>query len=190
MQVIEWVLFLLSEWILIKIFVMKHFLLLLLLALTITFDASAQKFCYVDIDYIMASIPEFQDAQAELDAASRRWEGEMNNLKTDIDNMYRVYYAEEVLYTPEIKEKKLQEIKSKEKALEQYTQDKFGYKGELFTKRQELVKPIQDAVYEAIEKLANDKRFDFVLDKSASVTILYAKSSYDKSDLVLKYLSY
>ncbi len=164
--------------------------LFLLLVFISSLSVSAQKFCYVDIDYVLTNIREYQDAQHELDIMSKRWEEQMDKLKIGIDEMYRIYYAEEVLYTADIKEKKMAAIKVKEKELNIYTQSKFGYKGELFTKRQELIKPIQDAVYEAIEKLAQEKRFDFVLDKSAGVTILYAKPSYDKSDLVLKYLSY
>lgn len=149
-----------------------------------------QKFCYVDMEYIKANIPEYQQAQLELDVFSKRWEKEIGSMRDEIDKMTAKYNAEEVLYTDEIKSKKMSEIQTKQSAMDAYIQEKFGPNGELFTKRQELIKPILDAIYDAVDKLAKEKRYDFVFDKSSGLTVLYAKSSFDKSDLVLKYLGY
>ena len=142
------------------------------------------------MEFILSNIPEFQQAQHELDLISEQWQSEIQSRSSVVKEMQRKFEVEEVLYTDEVRKTKIREIGLKEKALSDFTQSKYGSNGELFKKRQELIKPIQDAIYEAVEKLAKDKKYDFVLDKSAGITILYAKTSYDKSDLVLKYLGY
>src|SRR6185295_11809395 len=104
-----------------------------------------------DTDYILKQIPEYNDAQKQIDALSAQWEKDIQDLYTEIDMMYKKYQAEQVLLTEDMKVQRQQEIMEREKAVKDYQKDKFGYEGELFKKRQELVKPVQDRVYDEIQ---------------------------------------
>lgn len=152
---------------------------------------SAQRFIYVDTDYILDKIPEYKKAQEELDAIAQQWKEEISKKYAEIDRLYKDFQAEQYLMDSETRKKKEDEIVEKEKAAKDFQKKKFGYKGELFEKRQELVKPIQDKVYEAIKTLAEERNYDFVLDKASNgASILYANPKYDKSDEILKKLGY
>lgn len=167
---------------------MKYFLSFLVLCLSLS--ASAQKFAYVDIEYIMNHIPEYSSAQTQLDETAELWQNEIIKMEMELTDMKNAYANEEVLYTKEVKERKWKEIENKEVEIYKYKQSKFGYEGELFLKRQELIKPIQDNIFAEIEKLATDKRYDFIFDKSATPMMLFAKEDYDKSNLIIKALGY
>jgi len=152
---------------------------------------SAQRFIYVDTDYILDKIPEYKKAQEELDAIAQQWKEEISKKYAEIDRLYKDFQAEQYLMDSETRKKKEDEIVEKEKEAKEFQKKKFGYKGELFEKRQELVKPIQDKVYEAIKTLAEERNYDFVLDKASNgASILYANPKYDKSDEILKKLGY
>lgn len=150
----------------------------------------AQKYAYVDTEYILDNISEYKEAQKKLDAVSADWQKEIQKKYEEIDGMYKQYQAEQVLLTEEMKKKRENEIVAKEKSAKELQKQRFGYEGDLFKKRQELVKPIQDKVYDAIKKMAEAKAYDFVFDKSAGVAMLYSNPKLDKSDEILKDMGY
>ena len=150
----------------------------------------AAKFGYVDTDYILSQIPEYKSAQTELDKTSVQWQKEIEAKYTEIDKLYKAYQADAVLLTDDMKKKRENEIINKEKEAKDLQKQRFGVDGELFKKRIELVKPIQDKVYNAIKSVAEKSGLGFILDKAGQVSILYANSKYDKSDDVLALLGY
>ena len=152
--------------------------------------ANAQKFAYVDTEYILENIPEYKEAQGELDKLSIEWQKQLERRYSEIDKMYKNYQAEQILLTEDMKTKREEEIIKKEKEAKEYQKQKFGVDGELFQKRQELVKPIQDKVYQAVQDVANISSLDIIFDKSSGLTVLYSNSKYNKSDAVLKKMGY
>ena len=164
-----------------------------LLILAISFLATttqAQKFTYVDTDYILNKIPEFNQAQDKLDALSADWQKEIENKYADVDQMYRSYQQEQVLLTDEMKVKREEAIIKKEKSAKDLQQKYFGPEGELYIKRQELIKPIQDKIYDAIQKLATNNKYQVIFDSSSDLIMLYKNNNLDKSDKVLDLLGY
>ena len=145
----------------------------------------AQKFAYVDTEYILSLLPDYKSAQKKLNEIAEQWQKEVDGKYEGIDKMYKEYQAEKILLTPEQQKVREDEIISKEKEAKKFQQDKFGYEGELFKKRQELVEPIQDKVFETIQKIAKDDALDFIFDKSSDMTMLFSNAKYDKSDNVL-----
>lgn len=156
----------------------------------VSFSATAQKFGYVDTEYILSNIPDYKEAQGELDKLSIEWQKQLERQYSEIDKMYKNYQAEQILLTEDMKTKREEEIIKKEKEAKEYQKQKFGVDGELFKKRQELVKPIQDKVYQAVQDVANVSGLDIIFDKSSGLTMLYSNSKYNKSDAVLKKLGY
>lgn len=150
--------------------------------------AQAQKFAYVDTEYILGQLPSYRSAQKQIDEMSEKWQKEIDQLYADIDKMYKDYQAEKVILSGELQKKREDEIIAKEKDAKKYQQDKFGYEGELFKKRQELIKPIQDQVFDAIQKVAKDNSLDFIFDKSGDMVMLFSNSKYDRSGEVLQEL--
>jgi outer membrane protein len=169
---------------------MKKLLVLLFLVPLFSFQSKAQKFAYVDTEYILDNMSEYRDAQDVLDKLSLEWQKEIELKFAAIDKMYKDYQAEAVLLPEDIKKKRQDDIVAKEKEAKDLQKKRFGKDGDLFKKRKELVKPIQDKVYNAIEDIANAGGLAVVFDKSGSVTLLYANSKYDKSDDVLDKLGY
>ena len=165
----------------------------ILLILAVSFLATttqAQKFAYVDTDYILNKIPEFNQAQDKLDALSADWQKEIENKYADVDQMYRSYQQEQVLLTEEMKVKREEAIIKKEKSAKDLQQKYFGPEGELYIKRQELIKPIQDKIYDAIQQLAANNKYAIVFDSSSDLIMLYKNNNLDKSDKVLDLLGY
>jgi outer membrane protein len=150
----------------------------------------AQKFAYVDTEYILAQMPEYKSAQDQLDAASAQWQKEIEAKYSDIDKLYKAFQAEQVLLSEEMKRKREDEIIQREKEAKDLQKSKFGVDGELFKKRQELVKPLQDKVYNAIKELATAQQLSIIFDKSSDLTMIYTNPKYDKSDDVLKAMGY
>lgn len=151
----------------------------------------AQKFAYVNSQYILSKIPDYKAAQDQINQISIEWQKEIEGKYSEIDQLYKAYKADEVLLTDEMKEKRQSEIQQKEQAVKDLQKQHFGVNGDLFKKRQELVKPIQDKVYNAVSDLAQKDNLAIIFDESSdNVTILYANPKYDKSDEVLKNLGY
>ena len=169
---------------------MKNIILTLILSLFVSVTTQAQKFAYVDTDYILKKIPEFQQAQDKLDALAEEWQKEIEVKYTDVEIMYRTYQKEQVLLTDEMKNKREEAIISKENDAKKLQQKHFGPNGSLFLKRQELIKPIQDKVYNAIQKLAADNKYQVIFDSSSDLIMLYKNTNLDKSEKVLKIMGY
>lgn len=150
--------------------------------------AYAQKFAYVDTEYILSQIPEYQSAQKQIDELAEKWQKDIDAKYAQIDKMYKDYKAEEVILNGEQKKQREADIIAKEKEVKKFQQDKFGYEGEMFKKRQELIKPIQDRVFEAIQKVAKESALDFIFDKSGDMVMLFSNARFDKSDEVLEEL--
>ncbi|OGX87190.1 OmpH family outer membrane protein [Hymenobacter glacialis] len=170
---------------------MKKILGLLLASFLLTAASSnvhAQKFGWVDSEYIMAKLPEFAKAQAELNALSDNWQKEIEAQKKDLDKLYHNYQAEEVVLTEPMKKKRQDEILKKEQDIKAYQNKQFGYEGQIFKKRQELNKPVQDKVFEAVEKVAKKKQLAVLFDKSGDVTMLYTNPAHDYTEFVLEEL--
>jgi outer membrane protein len=153
-------------------------------------QSGTAKFGYVDTDYILSQIPEYKAAQSELDKTSINWQKEMEAKFAEIDKLYKAYQADAILLTEDMKKKRENEIINREAEAKELQKQRFGVDGELFKKRQELVKPIQDKVYNAIKAVAEKNGLGFILDKSGQISILYANTKYDRSDDVLVYLGY
>jgi outer membrane protein len=164
------------------------FTILLSLGLGCLNTTIAQRFAYVDTEYILDMLPEYRSAQKQLDMISEQWEKEMVEKQAEIDKLVRNLQAEMVILTEELKKKREAEIKQKETELREFRNKKFGYEGELFKKRAELIKPIQDKVFEACQKIAKANALDFIFAKSTEMIMLYSNAKYDKSDEVLQEL--
>jgi outer membrane protein len=160
-------------------------IILFLVLLSIGSLAQAQKFGYVDTEYILDMMPDYRSAQKQLDMMAEDWQKELDKKQETIDRMYRDLQAELVLLTEELRKKRELEIKEKEKELKDFRNQKFGYEGELFKKRQELVKPIQDKIFVAVQNIAKKNAYDFIFAKSGELIMLYSNAKYDKSDEVL-----
>ncbi len=165
---------------------MKKLTLLLIIALLAASSTFAQRFAYVNTDYILEKIPAYTEAQKQLDEIAANWQKDIEAKYKKIDEMYKAYQAEQVLLTEEMKVDRQREIENKEKEVKAYQKQKFGYEGNLFSKRQELIKPIQDDIYDEIQKLAKSKAYDFIFDKANGPTMLFTNSKYDMSDQILK----
>ncbi|MCC3155002.1 OmpH family outer membrane protein [Hymenobacter sp. BT770] len=165
-----------------------RYLLLALLLLTVASGVRAQKFGWVDSEYIMAKMPEYAKAQAELNTISETWQKEIEAQKKDLDKLYHNYQAEEVVLTEPMKKKRQDEILKKEQDIKAYQNKQFGYEGQLFKKRQELNKPVQDKVFEAVEKVAKKKQLAVVFDKASDLTMLYTNPAHDYTEFVLEEL--
>ena len=160
------------------------FVLLLLSGTTVL----GQKFGYVDTGFILNKMPEYKEAQAEIDKLSLSWEQEIQTLYKEIDAMYSELQAEEVLLTKEMKDERLDEIKQKEVEVKDYHKKVFGFEGLFFLKQQELVKPVQDKIFEAVEKVAKEHRLQIVFDKSSDLVMIYTNPIHDYTDYVLEEL--
>ena len=156
--------------------------------LLLSFNANAQRYAVIDSKYILEKLPDYKQSQTKLDQFSVQWQQEIEKKQADLDKMYKEYDAEQVMLSDELKKKREDELFNKEKEVRDLQKKRFGFEGDLFKKRQELIKPIQDKVYIAIQKLAVDKSYDFILDKSEGITVIFADPKLDRSDDVLKYL--
>lgn len=164
---------------------MNRFLAVLLLSLCLTGLTKAQKFGYVDTQYILDQMEEYQAAQQEIENLSKKWQAELEKMHADIEKMYKDYQAEEVLLSDDVKKQRQEDIFAAERAAKEYKQKKFGYDGELYKVQDDKIKPIQDKVYNAIEQVAKDRRLNFILDKSANSGLLYTDAAFDRTDDVM-----
>jgi len=164
---------------------MKNILMTFVLVFSFVGIVLSQKYAYVDSDYILDNIPEYQDAQNQLDELAAEYQKEIEDKFAEIDKLYKTYQAEVVLMPDEVKKKREQEIQAKEKEVKDLQNQRFGKEGDLFIKREELVKPIQEKIYNAIEEIAEEKNYAFVFDKAGSLTMLYVNNKFDISDDVL-----
>ncbi len=150
------------------------------------FIASAQKFAFVDTEYILSNLPDYTSKQKQLDEMSVQWQAEIETMYKDIDKMYSDYQAEEILLPEAARKKREAEIIEKEKKAKDLQKQRFGFEGDLFKKRQEMIKPIQDKIYTEIKKIADARSYMIIFDKSSGASMLYANEKYDLSDDVLE----
>ena len=169
---------------------MKKTILILAVSFLLGSTIKAQKFAYVDTEYILNKIPEFKQAQDKLDDFSADWQKEIEGKYEDVEKMYRAYQQEQVLLTDEMKAKREEAIISKENKAKKLQQKYFGSTGELYSKRQELIKPIQDKIYDAIQQLAANNKYQAIFDSSSDLIMLYKDDNLDKSDKVLELMGY
>jgi len=154
--------------------------------LLLSFAATAQKYAIIDTRYILDKMPDYKEAQKQLDEIAAGWQKDIDGKQADLDKMYKDFEAEQVMLTEELKKKREDQLFNKEKELRDLQRKRFGFEGDLFKKRQELIKPIQDKVYNAVQKMAVARGYDFVLDKSEGITIIFADPKLDKSEDILK----
>jgi outer membrane protein len=170
---------------------MRYKIGLLLLALLAMMPlANAQKYACVNTDYVMRSIPDYASAQKRIDKYVADWQKELEDKMSELEGMRADYEQESYLLPDNLKKRRQEEIKEKEQEVKALQQQRFGAGGDLDKKRAELLKPIQDRVYSTIERIAHEKNYAFVFDKSGSATILFANKKYDISDDVLELLGY
>jgi outer membrane protein len=169
---------------------MKKVILSVLVFFFAGFTAMAQqaRYCIIDSRYILEKIDDYKEAQAKLDNISKTWQEEIDLKMAEVDKLYKSYQAERPMLSDEMRKRREDEIVAKEKAAKDMQKQRFGYEGDLFKKRQEYVKPIQDRVFNAVQKMATQKAYDMVLDKAGGVTLFYADPKLDRSDDVLKIL--
>ncbi len=169
---------------------MKKLALILFLVCGAFFSSMAQRFVYVDSEYILKHIPEYNSAQKQLDALSDQWQKEVDAKFADIEKLYKAYQADQVLLTDDMRKRREAEIVEKEKQAKEFQRQKFGFEGELFQQRSRLIKPIQERVAKAVQALAEDQQLDVVFDKGSDITILYANARLDRSNEVITRLGY
>ena len=167
---------------------MKKVLLVVCSLWLATFAADAQqgRYAIIDTKYILDKVPEYKEAQKRLDDIAAAWQKEIDDEQAGLDKMYRDFEAEQVMLSDELKKKREDQLFNKEKTLRDLQRKRFGFEGDLFKKRQELVKPVQDKVYNAIQKMAVARGYDFILDKSEGITVIFADPKLDKSEDVLR----
>ena len=167
----------------------KKHLLILVLALVGFVVADAQsKYAVINTKYILDKIPEYKEADKKLKVLGDQWQQEIDEKQMVLDKMYKNYEGEQFMLSEDLRKKREDELFAKEKELRDLQKKRFGYEGDLFKERQKLVKPIQDKVYNAVQKMATARSYDFILDKSEGITIIFADPKLDKSDDVLKEL--
>ncbi|MFM6925513.1 MAG: OmpH family outer membrane protein [Ferruginibacter sp.] len=167
---------------------MKKLLILATCFMLLAAASNAQRYAIIDSKYILDKLPEYKDAQKLLDQFSEQWQQEIDQKQAIVDKMYKDYDAEQVMLTDVLKKKREDELYNKEKELRDLQKKRFGFEGDLFKKRQELIKPIQDRVYNAVQKMAVEKQYDFILDKSEGITVIFADPKLDKSADILRNL--
>jgi len=152
--------------------------------------AMAQKYAFVDTEYILNNIPNYKAAQDQLDKISQEWQKEIESKYAEIEKMYRDYQAERVLLAEDMRRQREDAIVNREKEVKELQKNYFGQEGALFKKRQELVQPIQDEIYKAIKDLATENGYAAIFDTSSGPTMIYTNPRYDISDEVLQKLGY
>ncbi len=165
---------------------MKKFVAILLLAFaSSTCVVQAQKFAYVDTQYILEQMDEYITAQAEIESLSQRWQKELEEMHARIEQMYRDYQAEEVLLSEDVKKLRQDAIYAEERKAKEFKKEKFGYEGELYKVQDEKIRPVQDKIFAAIEEMAKERRLDVIFDKSGNSGMLYTNAVFDKTDEVM-----
>ena len=151
-------------------------------------NSNAQKFAYVDSEYILSQMPKYKSAQLQLNELSAQWQQEVEKKFSEIETLRKSFQVEKVLLTKDMQLSREKEIEDKEDEAKKFQQEKFGAEGELFQKKSELIRPIQDKLYDAINKVAKNNGLDFIFDKSGELLMLVSNSKYDRSDEVLEEL--
>jgi len=169
---------------------MKRFAITFLAVIAMFTTSFAQKYAFVDTEYILKNIPAYTAAQEQLDQLSSQYQKELESIQADLEKMYNDFRAEAVLLSDDMKRKREDVIVTKEKDYRNLQQKYFGREGELFKKRQGLVKPIQDDIYNTIKALAVEGNYAVIFDKAGGLSMLYTDTKYDLSDQILEKMGY
>lgn len=169
---------------------MKRFIMSTFVLLTVVLASNAQKFAMLDMDYIMKNIPQFESATEQINQLSKKWQSEVETQMQEVQQLYKNYQTELVFLSADMKVKREEEIIAKEKAAQDLKRNYFGPEGELFKKRQSLMKPIQDEVYAAVQEVSRERDLGLVFDKASAMSVIFASPKIDISDLVLQKLGY
>lgn len=169
---------------------MKKIILSALLLVGVLVSANAQKVAIVDMEYILKNIPAYESATEQLNQVSKRWQSEVDAQMQEVQKLYKNYQTENVFLSDDMKTKREEDIVAKEKAAQELKRNYFGPNGELFKKRQSLMKPIQDEIYGAIQDICKEKDIELVIDKSSSTNVIFSSPKLDISDLILQKLGY
>jgi len=167
---------------------MKKILFVLACALCLGTPAFSQRYAIIDTKYILDKLPDYKSAQKNLDEVAAGWQKEIDKMQQDLDKMYKDFEAEQVMLSDELRKKREDQLFTNEKTLRDMQRQRFGFEGDLFKRRQELIKPVQDKVYNAVQKLAVQRGYDFILDKSEGITVIFADPKLEKSEDVLREL--
>jgi outer membrane protein len=167
---------------------MKKFVFIVLTVVLASFSVSAQRYAIIDTKYILDKVPEYKDADKRLAQVAETWQREIDSKQTELNQMYKNYDAEQYMLSDELRKKREDQLFNKEKEVRELQKKRFGYEGDLFKERQKLVKPVQDKVYNAVQKMAVNRGYDFILDKSEGITVIFADPKLDKSEEVLREL--
>jgi outer membrane protein len=167
---------------------MRLFALLIVASLFGLPFANAQKFGYIDSDFILSKMPEYAKAQSEIDQLSAAWQKEIEDMQRKVESLYATFAAEQVLLTEEMKKERQDEIRKRENELKDYQKKVFGFEGLFFLKKQELIKPLQDKVFDAVEKVAKANRLAIIFDKAGELVMIYTDPRHDYTDFVLEEL--
>ena len=168
---------------------MKRILLILSIFI-FTGSSQAQKFAYVDSQFILEHIPEYKQAKEEIDNLSYQWQEDIEDAYQSIDKLYRAYQTDKVLLTDKMRQDREDEIIQKEKEVKELQQQRFGTDGDLYKKQEELIRPIQNLIYNAVQEYAKGGRYGVIFDKSGDLLMLYADENLDKSEKILDRLGY
>lgn len=169
---------------------MKKIILIVAVIVSAVFVSKAQKFAFIDSEYIMENIPAYTAAQEQLNQLSSQYQKELESMHAEIEQMYQDFQAESVLLSDDMKRKREDVIISKEKDYKLLQRKYFGPEGDLFKKRQGLVKPIQDDIFNAVQEISTDGSYAVILDKAGGTTLFFTNPRYDLSDQVLQKLGY
>ncbi len=167
---------------------MKKHVILLVCAFSFAGLVHAQRYAIIDTKYILDKLPDYRSAQKNLDEVAAGWQKEIDRAQQELDKMYKDFEAEQVMLSEELRKKREDQIFVKEKGVRDLQRQRFGFEGDLFKRRQDLIKPVQDKVYNAVQKLAVQRGYDFILDKSEGITVIFADPKLEKSDDVLREL--
>ncbi|MBR3454201.1 MAG: OmpH family outer membrane protein [Bacteroidaceae bacterium] len=169
---------------------MKRMVLAMLVACMASINLSAQKFALVDMEYILKNIPAYERANEQLNQISKKWEGEVEALNQEAENLFKKYQSEAVFLSDAQKTKAEQAIVAKEKEASDLKKKYFSSEGELYKRRQSLMSPIQDEIYNAVKDICDSKGYQLVIDRASGSSIIFASPKIDISDEVLSKLGY
>ena len=167
----------------------KLFLITVLFSSVFAIAQRSVRIGYVDMEYILENVEEYRDASEQLNAKAQKWKQEIELMQSKVEQMKKDLMAEKVLLTDELIAEREEEIEILEKEMLDYQQDRFGPQGDLVLQKKLLIQPIQDQVFNEVQKIGNGRRYDFIFDKSADVVMLYAQNRHDVSDLILREIS-
>ena len=169
---------------------MKKIILSIIAFFAIALGVNAQRFALIDTEYILKNIPAYEMANEQLNTISKRWQAEVETLQQEAQNLYKAYQAELVFLSPEIKTKKETEVVEKDQAAQDLKRKYFGADGELYKRKESLIKPIQDEIYNAVKEISEAKGYHVILDRATAMSIIFASPQIDISNEVLAKLGY